>query len=86
MILSEPLAILVGEDRMSRPQVVKKIWDHIKGNSLQDPSDKRQINCDELMHAVFKQNRVHMFSMNKLLGAHLYPVEDVNAGEAPQER
>ncbi|ELR03950.1 hypothetical protein VC83_09016 [Pseudogymnoascus destructans] len=80
--LSEPLAALVGETQSSRPQVVKKIWAHIKGNDLQDPSDKRQIFCDNKMKLVFKQDTVHMFTMNKLLGKHLYEVEELAAEAA----
>ncbi|KAI1465561.1 SWIB-domain-containing protein [Daldinia caldariorum] len=74
--LSYPLAELCGESQLSRPQVVKKLWQHIKGNQLQDPNDKRQIRCDEMMQAVFKQARVDMFQMNKLVGNHLYPVDE----------
>ncbi|ODA82487.1 hypothetical protein RJ55_00994 [Drechmeria coniospora] len=73
-ILSATLAALCGETQLSRPQVVKKLWEHIKANDLQDPSDKRQIRCDDKMHAVFKQARVDMFRMNKDIGSHLYPV------------
>jgi upstream activation factor subunit UAF30 len=62
--------------QLSRPQVVKKLWEHIKANDLQDPSDKRQIRCDEALHAVFGQSKVNMFSMNKLIGNHLYPVDE----------
>merc|ERR1711964_652299 len=43
--LSAPLAELVGEPTLSRPQVVKKIWEYIKARDLQDPADKRQIRC-----------------------------------------
>ncbi|KAI1858499.1 uncharacterized protein JN550_012632 [Neoarthrinium moseri] len=71
--LSEPLTAL-----LSRPQVVKKLWEHIKGNDLQDPRDKRQILCDEKMQAVFKQSKVDMFQMNRLVGDHLYPVEEAH--------
>ncbi|KAI9640902.1 hypothetical protein NHQ30_010743 [Ciborinia camelliae] len=74
--LSTALADLVGEPTLSRPQVVKKIWEHIKGQGLQDPSDKRQIICDDKMQLVFKQDKVHMFTMNKLLGKQLYPIEE----------
>ncbi|KAI5859581.1 SWIB-domain-containing protein [Durotheca rogersii] len=74
--LSYPLAELCGESQLSRPQVVKKLWEHIKGNQLQDPNDGRQIRCDERMQAVFKQARVDMFQMNKLVGNHLYPVDE----------
>lgn len=62
--------------KLSRPQVVKKLWAYIKENELQDPNDKRQIRCDDKLQAVFKQTRVDMFQMNKLLGNQLYPIED----------
>ncbi|PHH78810.1 hypothetical protein CDD82_2837 [Ophiocordyceps australis] len=75
-ILSETLSELCGETQLSRPQVVKKLWEHIKSNNLQDPNDRRSIRCDEKMHAVFKQAKVDMFRMNKDIGNHLYPVEE----------
>lgn len=56
--------------------MVKKLWDHIKANELQDPNDKRNINCDEKLRAVFRQDKINMFSMNKLLGSQLYPIEE----------
>ncbi|ORY66621.1 uncharacterized protein BCR38DRAFT_457112 [Pseudomassariella vexata] len=65
--LSEPLAELTGESRLSRPQVVKKLWEYIKAGDLQDPSDKRQIRCDDKMLAVFKQAKIDMFQMNKVI-------------------
>ncbi|KAL2114861.1 hypothetical protein VTJ04DRAFT_10524 [Mycothermus thermophilus] len=74
--LSEPLVELTGETQLSRPQVVKKLWDYIKSNNLQDPNDKRQIRCDHKLHAIFKQDKINMFSMNKLLGNQLYPIEE----------
>lgn len=76
MSLSTPLASLVGETILSRPQTVKKIWEYVKERDLQDPSDKRQIRCDDAMRAVFKQDRVHMFTMNKILASQLYPVDE----------
>ena len=55
---------------------MKKIWEHIKASDLQNPSDKRLIRCDQKMQLVFKVDSVHMFTMNKLLGKHLYDVEE----------
>lgn len=55
---------------------MKKLWEHIRANELQDPSDRRQIRCDNMMQAVFKTGHVNMFQMNKLLGQHLYPVDE----------
>ncbi|KAK1074841.1 hypothetical protein LTR12_002448 [Friedmanniomyces endolithicus] len=77
MNLSEPLQALLGVSQLSRPQTVKQIWAYVKERELQDPSDKRQIRCDEPMRAVFKSDKVHMFTMNKILSPQLYPVEEV---------
>ncbi|PGH10652.1 hypothetical protein AJ79_05366 [Helicocarpus griseus UAMH5409] len=65
-------ALLGGEVSLSRPQTVKKVWQYIRDNDLQDPADRRQIRCDDLMRAVFKQDRVHMFTMTKILNQNLY--------------
>lgn len=46
-VLSEPLAALTGEATLSRPQVVKALWKHIKENQLQNPKDGRVILCDD---------------------------------------
>ncbi|KAJ9645289.1 RNA polymerase I upstream activation factor complex subunit Spp27 [Coniosporium tulheliwenetii] len=76
MTLSPPLSELLGETSLSRPQTVKKIWEYVKAHDLQDPSDKRQIRCDDGMRAVFKQDRVHMFTMNKILNQNLYAQDE----------
>ncbi|KAK5123973.1 hypothetical protein LTR85_002170 [Meristemomyces frigidus] len=76
MNLSEPLQALLGESQLSRPQTVKRIWAYVKERNLQDPSDKRQIRCDELMRGVFKSDKIHMFTMNKVLAGQLYPAEE----------
>jgi upstream activation factor subunit UAF30 len=77
MALSPALSSLLGETQLSRPQTVKKIWEYVKERDLQDPADKRQIRCDDAMRAVFKQDRVHMFTMNKILNQNLYAVDEI---------
>jgi upstream activation factor subunit UAF30 len=62
--------------QLSRPQSVKRLWEHIRENELQDPSDRRQIRCDDAMRAVFKQDKVHMFQMTKILNHNLYNPEE----------
>ncbi|KAL7919227.1 SWIB/MDM2 domain-containing protein [Trichoderma austrokoningii] len=74
--LSKPLADVVGTNQLSRPQVVKALWDYIKAHSLQDPEDKRYIICDAAMKSVFGEDRIHMFTMNKLLSEHLHRQDD----------
>src|SRR5688572_19123317 len=56
---------------MSRLEVVKRLWAYIKENELQDPSDKRFIVCDKRLMTIFKQDRIHSFTMNKFLTDHL---------------
>ncbi|KAJ5280592.1 hypothetical protein N7478_005964 [Penicillium angulare] len=72
--LSPALSSLFGGEitQLSRPQTVKRVWQYIRENELQDPSDRRQIRCDDAMRAVFKQDRVHMFTMTKILNQNLY--------------
>lgn len=65
-----------GETSLSRPQTTKRIWQYIKSRDLQDPTDKRHILCDEKMRAVFKTDRVHMFTMTKLLNQQMYNPEE----------
>ncbi len=69
--LSDELAAVCGTNKASRPQVVKKLWEYIKKNGLQDKNDKKQINADDKMQAVFGKSSFSMFEMNKLIGAHL---------------
>lgn len=68
MFYSEPLSSMLQVSKLSRPQTVKQIWVYIKANELQNPSNKRQILCDEPMRRVFG-DKVDMFQMNKLLGS-----------------
>jgi upstream activation factor subunit UAF30 len=68
---SAELAEVVGDKPLPRPQVVKKIWVYIKKNKLQDAKNRRMINCDDTLKAVFSKAQVSMFEMNKLLKKHL---------------
>jgi chromatin remodeling complex protein RSC6 len=45
---------------------VKKLWDYIKSNELQNPQKKQEIICDGKLRALFNVDRVHMFTMNKV--------------------
>lgn len=72
MELSADLEAVVGKGPMSRGEVVKKIWDHIKKYNLQNPSNKRNIIADDKLKKVFGgKAEVSMFEMTKLVSAHL---------------
>ena len=68
---SAALAAVIGPDAVSRPQVVKKLWDYIKANSLQDATNKRNINADTKLLAVFGKPQVTMFELAGIVGKHL---------------
>jgi chromatin remodeling complex protein RSC6 len=68
----ELLAAVVGSDEMPRPEVVKKLWDYIKSEGLQDRENRRMINADEKLRPVFDgRDQVNMFEMTKLVSKHL---------------
>ncbi len=70
--VSEELAAVVGAGPMPRSEVVKKLWVYIKGHDLQDPKNKRNINADAALKAVFGgKGVVNMFEMTKLVSKHL---------------
>jgi chromatin remodeling complex protein RSC6 len=72
MTPSTVLAAVVGGMPMPRTEVTKKIWDYIKKNKLQDSVNKRLINADEKLRAVFGgKSKVSMFEMTKLVSNHL---------------
>ena len=66
------LAAVIGSGAMPRTEVTKKIWHYIKKNSLQDKKNRRMINADDALRAVFGGKRsVNMFEMTKLVNKHL---------------
>ncbi|MCK5059669.1 MAG: SWIB/MDM2 domain-containing protein [Candidatus Pacebacteria bacterium] len=72
MNISSDLAAIVGNGPMPRSEVVKKLWEYIKKNNLQDSADKRNINADENLKKVFDgKEMVNMFEMTKLISKHL---------------
>lgn len=72
MKISAALAEVVGKGPMPRSEVVKKLWAYIKRNKLQDTKNRRNINADESLKAVFGGKKtVNMFEMTKLVSKHL---------------
>ena len=72
MTPSASLAAVIGGSPMPRTEVTKKIWDYIKKNKLQDSINRRLINADDKLRAVFGgKGKVSMFEMTKLVSNHL---------------
>lgn len=68
---SAALAEVVGASPLPRTQVVKKLWMYIKKHKLQDAKNRRNINADTKLRAVFGKGTVSMFEMTKLVSKHL---------------
>ena len=72
MTPSAVLAAVVGETPLPRTEVTKKVWDYIKKLDLQDAANRRMINADDKLKAVFGgKAQVSMFEMTKLISDHL---------------
>ena len=72
MNISDELAQVVGSKPIPRTEVTKKLWVYIKNNKLQDSVNKRNINADAALKAVFGGKKtVSMFEMTKLVSKHL---------------
>jgi upstream activation factor subunit UAF30 len=72
MTPSSTLAAVIGSGAMPRTEVTKKIWGYIKRNGLQDKKNRRNINADDKLKAVFGgKSSVSMFEMTKLVSKHL---------------
>jgi chromatin remodeling complex protein RSC6 len=69
---SAALAKVVGKAAIPRTEVIKKIWEYIKEHKLQDEANRRMINADTKLKAVFDgKAQVSMFELTKLVNGHL---------------
>jgi len=68
---SAELAAVIGDGLVARTEVVKKLWDYIKAQGLQDATNKRAINADAKLQKVFGKPQVTMFELAGLIGKHL---------------
>lgn len=72
MNISDALAAIVGSRPLPRTEVTKRLWAYIKKNKLQDQQNRRNINADANLRAVFGgKSTVSMFEMTKLVNKHL---------------
>ena len=68
---SATLAEVVGSKPMPRTEVVKKIWEHIKKNNLQDKNNRRMINADGKLKPIFGKDQISMFELAKVVNKHV---------------
>ena len=71
LTLSKELAAVLGDKPLPRTEIVSKLWVYIKAHKLQDSVNKRMINADTKLKAVFGKAQVSMFEMAGLIGKHV---------------
>jgi chromatin remodeling complex protein RSC6 len=72
LTVSPSLAEVVGNKPLPRTEIIKKIWDYIKQNDLQDKNNRRMINADEKLKVVFDgKDQVSMFELAKIVNNHV---------------
>lgn len=69
--VSGQLAEVVGSKPMPRTEIVKQIWAYIKKNGLQDKKNKRMINADAKLKAIFGKQQVSMFELAGIINSHV---------------
>jgi upstream activation factor subunit UAF30 len=70
--VSESLGAVVGNKPLPRTQIIKKIWDYIKKNNLQDKKNRRMINADDKLKTVFAgKTQISMFELAKIVNKHV---------------
>ncbi|HET7898455.1 MAG TPA: SWIB/MDM2 domain-containing protein [Flavisolibacter sp.] len=65
------LAAVIGNKALPRTEIVKKVWDYIKKNNLQDKTNKRMINADEKTRPLFGKDQISMFDLAKIVNNHV---------------
>jgi upstream activation factor subunit UAF30 len=69
---NEKLAAIVGPGAMPRTELTKKLWVYIKKNNLQDKKNRRMINADDKMRALFGgKSSASMFELTKYASKNL---------------
>ena len=62
--VSNELAEVVGSKPLPRTEIVKKIWEYIRKNNLQDSKNRRMINTDAKMKPAFGgKSQISMFEI-----------------------
>lgn len=72
LTLSPALADVIGSKPQPRTEIIKKIWDYIKKNGLQDSKNRRMINADAKLKVLFGgKNQISMFELAKVVNNHV---------------
>jgi upstream activation factor subunit UAF30 len=68
---SAVLGEVIGTKPLPRTEIVKKIWDYIRKNNLQDKKNRRMINADTKLKPLFGKDQISMFDLAKIVSKHV---------------
>jgi chromatin remodeling complex protein RSC6 len=68
---SPALAEVIGSKPLPRTEIVKKIWEYIRKNKLQDSKNRRMINADTKLKPLFGKDQISMFELAKVVNKHV---------------
>jgi len=68
---SPVLAEVIGSKPLPRTEIVKKIWEYIRKNKLQDSKNRRMINADAKLKPIFGKDQISMFELAKVVNKHV---------------
>lgn len=70
---SANLAAVIGEGQRTRTEMVKKVWEYIRANHLQDETNKRLINADDQLKPLFEgKEQISMFDLAKVISKNVH--------------
>eukprot|EP00092_Neocalanus_flemingeri_P011152 GFUD01012014.1.p1 GENE.GFUD01012014.1~~GFUD01012014.1.p1 ORF type:complete len:1088 (-),score=342.73 GFUD01012014.1:789-4052(-) len=72
--IKEPLSIICKAKRLTRHEVLKKIWAYIHAKKLQDPTDKTIIICDENFKKLTKCKQISQSSLMSYIKPFMEPI------------
>ncbi|HZQ69705.1 MAG TPA: SWIB/MDM2 domain-containing protein [Terriglobales bacterium] len=69
---SPELARITGSSQpVTRAEAIKKLWDYVKQQDLQNPENKREILADDNLRPLFGKDKITMFEVGKIINSHL---------------
>ncbi|CAO2169571.1 unnamed protein product [Urochloa humidicola] len=73
-VISDALATFLGtgEREMPHSDAVKRVWDHIKSNNLEDPENPTVILCDSKLKELFGCESLTAHGVSELVSDHLF--------------
>ena len=71
LTLSNTLAEVIGNKPLPRTEIVRKMWDYIKKNNLQDKNNRRMIDADGKLKPIFGKDQISMFELAKVVNKHV---------------